>query len=108
MTDEQYDVFDLNQTSPSCAYTFNGIDSNVPLGKALVTRLRLTSGQSATVTFGFAFKLVDGAELSFSEGSYAITTLKMGNYSMINIAEYESQLFKNVSRTECACEKPSV
>jgi hypothetical protein len=89
VTDKQYDVLDLNQTSPSCSYTFNGIDANVPSGKTLVTRLRLTSGQSATVAFGFAYKLVDGAELSFSEGAYAITTLKMDNYSMINIAKYE-------------------
>jgi hypothetical protein len=66
------------------------IRSEIPDGKALLTRFAILPGQTLTLTLGFPNKLIEDAALTLhGEGTYVMTTVKMTEYATVNIAKYE-------------------
>lgn len=87
----QYDVLhiDFDSTLTNVAVNINNIPDpgKYPM---LVTMFSLLAGQTLTLTFNVAYKLILGGSLTMQgEGMYVMTALNVASPIIINIAEYE-------------------
>jgi hypothetical protein len=84
---EEFDVLEVS-FGDGTAYDISISTASGKTGDTRIMIFNVAGGQTVNLTLGFAYRLVDGGELSLSAGIHAVTLLR-GSTNLINTAPYE-------------------
>jgi hypothetical protein len=85
---EEFDVLEVSLGASVTACSVNVAATSGKLGDTRIMIFNVGSGQTVNLSFGFAYKLVDGGELILTQGMHVVSMLR-ASISIVNIAPYE-------------------
>jgi hypothetical protein len=85
---EAFDVLDVYLSAGSGNYNITITNASGNLGETRMMIFNVAAGRTANITLGFAHKLVDGGDLTLTEGVHVISLLRAA-VNIVNIAPYE-------------------
>jgi hypothetical protein len=85
---EEFDVLEVSFDGPSTSYSVSITSSLSNAGDTGIMIFNVPVNKTATLSFGFPHRLVDGGELTLTPGMHAVSLIR-SSVSIINIAPYE-------------------
>jgi hypothetical protein len=84
---ESFDVLEVSFAGAAPDYSVEVSTASGNSGSVLVMIFNVPAGKTVVISPGFAFKLIDGGELTLAEGVHVVTLLRAST-NIVNIAPY--------------------